>query len=707
MKITQILDKIDENQLFVPAFQREYVWKRDNVKSLMHSLINEYPTGTILSWETNNPPELKGNVAYHENMGAVKLILDGQQRITSLYLIIRGEIPPYYTEKEIIQDTRNLYVNIDSLELQYYVKKRMENNPLWINLTDIFQLKIKPRNIVKDLSEKQELSTELEDRIFDNHHKIFNILSFDFLEQSIPIKANVREAIDIFYIVNASGVSLTDAELALAQISGYWPEARDVIKKKLFSLAEKGFVFNLDFFIYVLLGVIHHMGSDMKRLHSEENKEIIKETWKKLDEKIIDYVLNILQSQGYVDHTKEINSVYALVPFIVFAYIKDGHMSEQRIKKAVKWFYYSQLRQRYISQLQSKLDKDINVIVNSENPFDELLAIIQSERPLEIQPEEFVGVGVNHPLFSLMRWFFKSKNAVCLTTGLSIRKNMGKHYGLERDHIFPYSVLKSHGYNMDNRHKYQLAQEITNRAILTSLANRSKSDMSAKDYLSNVSENYPNALELQCIPFDNSLWEIENFELFLNARRRILTEELNNWLDGITEMMKPEIDLTIEELIQEEESTHLEFKSSLRWDYVESKVNKSLEKVILKTIAAFNNADGGVLIIGVDDDGNALGLENDYISLLGDRDRFERHLLTIVSNEFSTGYASSNLSVNFHTINDNEICEIDVKRGDDPLFNNVREKGGQKVEKFYIRRGNATSEISNYSEVTQYIKERF
>ena len=59
MKITQILDKIDENQLFVPAFQREYVWKRDNVKSLMHSLINEYPTGTILSWETNNPPELK------------------------------------------------------------------------------------------------------------------------------------------------------------------------------------------------------------------------------------------------------------------------------------------------------------------------------------------------------------------------------------------------------------------------------------------------------------------------------------------------------------------------------------------------------------------------------------------------------------------------------------------------------------------------
>ena len=108
MKISQILDKIDEGQLFVPAFQREYVWKKDDVKALLNSLIHEYPTGTILSWETNSPPELKGSVVYNENMGAVKLILDGQQRITSLYLIIRGEIPPYYEMKDLINDVRNL-----------------------------------------------------------------------------------------------------------------------------------------------------------------------------------------------------------------------------------------------------------------------------------------------------------------------------------------------------------------------------------------------------------------------------------------------------------------------------------------------------------------------------------------------------------------------------------------------------------------------
>lgn len=61
MKISQILDKINEHHLFVPAFQREYVWKKKDAKNLIDSLIKDYPTGTMLTWETTNPPELKGD----------------------------------------------------------------------------------------------------------------------------------------------------------------------------------------------------------------------------------------------------------------------------------------------------------------------------------------------------------------------------------------------------------------------------------------------------------------------------------------------------------------------------------------------------------------------------------------------------------------------------------------------------------------------
>ena len=99
-------------------------------------------------------------------------------------------------------------------------------------------------------------------------------------------------------------------------------------------------------------------------------------------------------------------------------------------------------------------------------------------------------------------------------TGLSLRKNMGKKYTLEWDHIFPFSILKNNGYGWENRHKYSLAQEITNRAILTKTAKGTKSNKAAKDYLAEVQINFPKALELQSIPTDIRLWELENYELF-------------------------------------------------------------------------------------------------------------------------------------------------------------------------------------------------
>ena len=246
MKISQILDKIDERQLFVPAFQREYVWKRPDAKNLIDSLIKDYPTGTMLTWETNYPPELKGEHKYDERQGAVKLILDGQQRITTLYMLMTGNIPPYYKEHEILNDVRNLYVNVETLSLEYYKKTIMTNDPLWVNLTDIFQGKVRYRDVTDKLEKLQNgerISREREDIIDDNFKAIEKIKERDFQEQIIPPKAQLKEAIDIFYIVNASGVNLTDAELALAQISGYWPEARELFKKKLVEMEKKRICF--------------------------------------------------------------------------------------------------------------------------------------------------------------------------------------------------------------------------------------------------------------------------------------------------------------------------------------------------------------------------------------------------------------------------------------------------------------------------------
>ncbi len=708
MKISQILDKIDANQLFVPAFQREYVWKRDHAKALMASLIKDYPTGTMLTWETNNPPELKGKWKYDPKQGAVKLVLDGQQRITTLYMLIRGEIPPYYKPEEITHDTRNLYVNAETLELQYYKKILMKNNPLWINLTDIFQRNIRAKDVVRELREKGEVSKELDDMIDDNFRAIEAIPHRDFLEQPIPIKANIKESIDIFYIVNASGVNLTEAELALAQICGYWPEARDLFKAKLTALGDNGFVFKLDFLVYVVLGVLHHSGSEMRKLHTEDNLGKIKEAWMLLDNHVLDYVMNILKTHAYVDHTKEINSVYALIPIIVYCFNKGkANLSQDEIRKIVKWFYYSQIRQRYISQLPQKLDKDISVAVNSQSPFDDLLNVIRAERPLEILKDEFVGVAdIRHPLWSLMRWYFKSRNAVCFSTGVGIRQPMGKKYSLERDHIFPYSVLKAEGYGQHNRLKYALAQEITNRAVLTQVANRSKSDMLAQNYLAKVEKDFPAALKLQSIPLNQELWKLENYERFLAERRGMLADELNEFLESITKTVDTEVHMPLDEMIAEGESGDLEFKSSLRWSYRESRLDKKLEQVIMKSIAAFSNSEGGILLIGVDDEGELLGLDYDCTTLDGNKDEFELHLRNLVNKHFGVGFATSKLSVSFTTIEDKEICRIDINRADEPQYLTVMDKNGAKSEKFFVRSGNSSLELP-LKDISPYIQSRF
>ncbi|WCK77896.1 GmrSD restriction endonuclease domain-containing protein [Agrobacterium fabrum] len=709
MKISSILEKIDERQLFVPAFQREYVWKKKDAKLLIDSMIKGYPTGTILTWDTNQPPELKGGHIYDPLQGAIKILLDGQQRVTTLYMLIRGELPPYYTLEEITEDTRGLHVHVQTREVEYR-QKRMENDPRWINLTDIFKKKVRAKDVDKALGEAgRQLSDEDYDRIDDTFAAVQGILDRDFPEQNIPIKASLREAIDIFYIVNAGGVALTDAELALAQISGYWPQAREAFKNKLDTLKTNGFIFKLDFIVYALLAILHQGGSDMRKLHSVDNNDAIREVWKALDGKVLDYVANLLRGHAFVDHTDEINSIYAVIPIVAYCHRMNCNLSHNDIQKVVKWFYYSQVRRRYVSQLPQKLDHDLKIVATSETPFDRLLDVIREDRGgnIAITPDEFVGSAVQNPLFGLLRWHLKSRGAKCLTTGVSIHQPMGEKYKLEYDHIFAFANLKAAGYGQENRLRYQLAQELTNRAILTQTANRSKGAKETEAYLSGVAQNQPNALGLQLIPDDRELWQIDNYELFLKTRRKMLADSLNTWLEGLAETHAVAEKVSLEDMIAEGENEEVEFKQTLRWDIKLGTVNKELEGVIMKTIAAFANAHGGTLLIGVADNGEIAGLDNDYKSLNGgNRDKFELHLKTLIINTFGEAFAATKLKLAFPEVEEKELCRVEILPANKPIYIKLADKGGAAQDRFYVRNGNSSREMTGDQSIA-YIKERF
>jgi len=162
------------------------------------------------------------------------------------------------------------------------------------------------------------------------------------------------------------------------------------------------------------------------------------------------------------------------------------------------------------------------------------------------------------------------------------------------------------------------------------------------------------------------------------------------------------------ETINKGETEHIEFKSSLRWDYREEKVNKALEDVILKSIAAFSNAKGGKLFIGVSDDMQILGLQPDFDTLKKQNvDYFELHLRKLINNQFGIRFSNSYLHMQFPVIDNKTICVIQVLASEDPLYLKVKNNQGHMVEKFYVRSGNASQEITSLQEINEYVNDRF
>lgn len=175
----------------------------------------------------------------------------------------------------------------------------------------------------------------------------------------------------------------------------------------------------------------------------------------------------------------------------------------------------------------------------------------------------------------------------------------------------------------------------------------------------------------------------------------ILLSSLKKYRENSKEIIKSKEEIL--DLIKKGENKYFELKSSLKWDYKNNTTNKDLEKIILKSISAFANGQGGTLIIGVDDEGNILGLEKDYKCLNGTKDEFELHLRNLINEYFGKNFSISNIDVDFFIFDDKEICKVDILKSNKPLF---------LLEKFYVRNGNSSRDLG-IKEITEYLNERF
>jgi hypothetical protein len=185
------------------------------------------------------------------------------------------------------------------------------------------------------------------------------------------------------------------------------------------------------------------------------------------------------------------------------------------------------------------------------------------------------------------------------------------------------------------------------------------------------------------------------FPLVATGVKEQVLEAFRSW--------KPPSDDPLPKMIAAGESARVEFKSSARWDYKQSTTNKELEKVIVKTVAALLNSEGGTLLIGVADDGAIVGLESDYRTLGSKQnaDAYENWLMTKLLE--SLGRDRTRLiRVSFHTLEGKQICKVETSVSSQPVF--VADEKG--TERLYVRAGNSTRELAG-SEMLRYCGEHF
>lgn len=688
MKIQELLSDIKNQNLLLPEFQREYIWNKEQAKQLFVSLVKQYPIGSLLFWKTQNPPELKNVDQPPDKLGTVQVILDGQQRLTTLYMLAEGRVPPYYNEQEILVDPRDLYYNLATGDFQYYQASRMKGNPLWIPVVRC----LSDRSVnVFELAKKQEDNPdkvlELAQLYNDNLNRLKNIKEMQIPIQLIPSHATLEEAINIFDRVNSQGTKLTDAQLALTHITGKWPTARRVFKKKIQELSEKDFYFQLPFMTRMLTGIVCKRAL-FETIHDRQQEEL-KSGWVQAS-KILDYLVSLLPHGASIHSTEDLNSTNVLIPLAVYLSLNNGKFpTDTSLKHAIHWLYAAHIWARYTAQTDQRLDQDLSIIVRERVPWDTLREqIIDQRGRIEVKGTDFEGRTAQHPLHRMTYILAKAHGAVDWFNGTPLGSSHGSSYRIHSHHIFPQSLLYRKIYDADSHLDRKKVNEIANRAFLTADTNLTLSKKPPDEYLPEVEERFPGALVKQFVPMDPQLWKLWHYEDFLAARRENIARKLNEFMGAL--ISQPEETARkrpITELIRLGESLNLEFKSTLQWDTVRNQQNKNLRHSVLKTIAAFLNTEGGTLLIGVEDDGSVCGLDDDLRLLHKSKDNFLQLFNSLISEYIGPEYAGL-IKTRLEDINGKSICVVDVAKALDPVYlKSVRGK------EFFIRTGNATRSL--------------
>lgn len=522
-KISEILLSIDNGEYTIPEFQRGYVWNSKQVKGFFRSLYLGYPSGSFLIWKTKEPSKIRGeqkdnNSIFHQ------LILDGQQRLTTIYTIFKGETPEWYEGVSLRTD---LYFDLESEEFEYFMPKKMANNPEWINVSD-FLKNGGVNNFITNLENLDEENKLYFLKKITILNRLDSIKDYGYYIKEITL-TDIEKVVEIFNLVNKTGTTLNESDLALAIITSNWPNVKDKYREAIKKYKVHNYDFSFNFFtrcINILTTDRGKFTSDIANV-TEEEFEI---AWDKLN-KILPHIINILRDNAFIDSSDNYNSLYVL--YVLVYYLSKNNLnfdSEEEANKAIYWVFTALLWGRFSGSSESFLEKDMNVIKET-NSIDGLINEMHLYRGsnLSLRPDDLALQGIRSKIYNLFYCAVRAQNAKDWTNpAISLySKNIGYNNKLQKHHIFPKAFLYKKLNSSNSIHK-ALVNEISNMSFITQQSNI---DILASDpaiYLPKIDQMQ---LRKQFVPTNQEFYTIDNYELFLEERRKLLCNGLNKFLD--------------------------------------------------------------------------------------------------------------------------------------------------------------------------------
>lgn len=563
--VEELVAKIERGELRLPEMQRRYVWRAPRVRDLLDSLYRGYPSGIILLWETDGEVPLQEFAIQQESnpYRSSLLLLDGQQRLTSLAAVISGkpvsvrgrkrpvellfnlehpdelalvtEVDEDHQEEE--EDVEDDEADDDSTEdeLQQRFNKmtfvvstrKLESLPQWVKVTEVF-------NTDEDAPFLKRAGIEsLDDprckKYSQRLARLRGIRKYIYRMDVLERKMSYDEVTEIFVRVNSLGAKLRSSDLALAQITAKWKNSLKTFQQFQEECAKAGF--DLDLGLHLKTLVAFATGQSRFRTVGSLPIEALKESW----EECVDgmrYAINFLKSNAGIDDPALLSSQFLLVTVAFFAHTRNYNITPEESERLRFWILVANAKGRYSrGSSETILDQDLAVIRQGGGAKELIDKLRTQVGRLEVTSEDLEGRNQRSALFKTMFLAFRAGGAKDWKSTLAISlDHSGVQHRLQFHHIFPKAVLKK-------RLNTREIDDIANLAFIGGKTNRQISNKPPIDYFPKlIADAGVDAFKAQCIPTDPSFLELDSYKDFLSERRRLIADRLNEFLGTAAEV---------------------------------------------------------------------------------------------------------------------------------------------------------------------------